>query len=1432
MTTTQHLYRYFCTIDDRDQINREGRGALDFPIEQETFPFGPNEVFAKGWNAFDEYRSIVLLSPPRHGKTTEFRYHAGKANHSHFLALREINGNGLESAFSREHKRKWEKWLETEHDGELFLDGLDEGRLDSPRFFLDIVDKLYSLGREVLSRLRIHISCREVDWRHIDEVKWESLLQETTPANRQLQNRHVVLHLLNLHLNQVEGYCIQNGVDFDQLFSSLPDHARHLMSVPSTLNMLLEACQRKEQISGNLEILYKKAIVNRLDELNEYRQDLAIDTLPISDRLSLARHYAAMTVLTGREIISRHGFDPERHVPIMASGKTLPEHKELFSTSLFESYSRGQYRFANPQLADYLAAAYLHDCQVRHNLKPERIVGLFFADAAAETVVPRLEEVAKWLCALNAPIRHAMLARCPEVVITEYISGLPDDEKVFIWEWIRDSYLSDDWFQHVNSKLFFHLRCPVVIHDVRQLLQRSWKLGKRFRSYLIAAVTESEVHELDPEMERILIDSKQNHDARENAAFFLGTQNKTAVRTLRRWLTYNNKIDSTGRFRASALTFLWPDHLPIEDLIHHLSKRYPFPGHSMFHFICTLTKQLNPSDRAKVIDALDSDIRRVIAHASYRDRGSNRFKYDHIFVWEEFDRFLELQIRVWQDDETRVSVIESWLSTWAEASNCRAITPQREDEICKIVLGNRRLQRAVCLQKLQRLHAKWGKNTFLAPSWLDHEIFRPRDDDLEYWDDLLTERCLGNQLPFNIGYGFLRIAWQRAGSPSSFVDNLLERFSHEAEIRQLISARFVVTAADEIAAVIDRVRGIGERRERTMTTTLQMAIAHRRCIEEGHEKWLRRLVRVVEAPMPLRVNQEDVEELLAPVTSRVTDRPEEPSGTKQLMHLRLGTSLAQSLSEGLARYWEHQPVPRDTPFYSAAGFEGWSKLVSFAVTLFCDHSEEYWTSVPPQERRKAIVSAFRADGYTPTWLGLAIQQEQSFFVALCDETISLECKLPTHIDARLAKSLRDLKLSAYWRQVAWQVLHRHDLLPWRIYVPLLRTIASQVLNTQEQEILFSILKTRLQGPHPLRALAIAAAAWRYYHHSVLDIIVAHFPVTGTQGSRVLRIWFKLIVDIHFAGRIVWPVWVTPAILTELLPYLLDAYPFGTFPGLLGAFVGSRTWSSSDLCNLRDDALKTIANSGTSEAKAAIEKAFFGAPKATLAPVKAYYIDQWRKSRATHGWTPPTPEELAEILSRGAASVRNSSDLFVLVCELISEIKEEFEKGEMSLKDLLWYKHKQRWFVRHEISLQVMVADKLRHHPIILTQRIIAGRELNVGGNRPDIFVSCVIPNGCRAKVYIEVKRQHNPLLFQAIENQLRAKYLGDPEAEHGIYLVGWYGLKYFGCTHAELVRSCGKVPRTARELEYCLQDICDNWVKQSERPVAMRVFVFDLARNF
>lgn len=73
---------------------------------------------------------------------------------------------------------------------------------------------------------------------------------------------------------------------------------------------------------------------------------------------------------------------------------------------------------------------------------------------------------------------------------------------------------------------------------------------------------------------------------------------------------------------------------------------------------------------------------------------------------------------------------------------------------------------------------------------------------------------------------------------------------------------------------------------------------------------------------------------------------------------------------------------------------------------------------------------------------------------------------------------------------------------------------------------------------------------------------------------------------------------------------------------------------------------------------------------------SYALKQWQHAHADSSWKPLEQEELWQVLEKNAYPVKTHKDLFDLVCEIMTDVKNKISSGEGSLKALLWEKTKE------------------------------------------------------------------------------------------------------------------------------------------------------------
>jgi hypothetical protein len=78
-----------------------------------------------------------------------------------------------------------------------------------------------------------------------------------------------------------------------------------------------------------------------------------------------------------------------------------------------------------------------------------------------------------------------------------------------------------------------------------------------------------------------------------------------------------------------------------------------------------------------------------------------------------------------------------------------------------------------------------------------------------------------------------------------------------------------------------------------------------------------------------------------------------------------------------------------------------------------------------------------------------------------------------------------------------------------------------------------------------------------------------------------------------------------------------------------------------------------------------------------------------------------------------------------------------------------------------------------------------------------------------------------------MDNQLAKKYLQEPEAKHGVFLVGWFGPRRYGVSKKNLTKKFAKIPASAETLGLCLQKICNAAIARYANIDEIKAIVID-----
>lgn len=398
------------------------------------------------WSDLIQQYRLVILSEAGSGKTAEIRNIArglrGEGKSAFFIRLEHVPSD-FEDGFEVGTFEEFQTWLDSNDEGWLLLDSVDEARLRNPGDFALAVRKL---GRRVATakdRTHIVITGRTNAWRpktdlalcvtHLpftpvtttakeEEISdSDDMLDVVETSERSKEKSQPVFKIVtldDLSSAQIEIFANARGIKDSKAFVDAIDRADawSFTSRPQDLMELTEFWLDQGRIGSRLEIM-RNSISRRLEERDQGR----VDAYPLVPQKALqgARLIAAATTLTQDSTIRvPDGAENSKGVALQA---VLPywddrERLTLLSRPIFDEAIYGTVRFHHRSVREYLTAEWFADLLGRETSR-RRIEALFFKNQyGLDVIVPTLRPILPWLAILDSKIRERLRKVAPEVV--------------------------------------------------------------------------------------------------------------------------------------------------------------------------------------------------------------------------------------------------------------------------------------------------------------------------------------------------------------------------------------------------------------------------------------------------------------------------------------------------------------------------------------------------------------------------------------------------------------------------------------------------------------------------------------------------------------------------------------------------------------------------------------------------------------------------------------------------------------------------------------------------------------------------------------------------------------------------------------------------------------------------------------------------------
>lgn len=390
-----------------------------------------------------EYR-VIILSEAGSGKTEELLHAAqtltdhGKA--SFFLRLENV-ASDFDNSFEIGEPSQFQQWLEdSQSEGWMFLDSVDEARLHDPK---DFEHAVRILGRRLIPALqRVHllISGRSTAWRpktdletcirHLpfeqprsaespNDDQFDDTIGTEDKAQHDFASPYKIVTMDDLDKERIEVFVKAKGIEQPQDFIDAIERADawSFTARPQDLEELVEFWLDNGIIGSRLDLL-RNSIDRRLVERDQDRDELKSLTADRA-RSGIVLLAAAVTLSKQQDIRVPDGAHNSKGISVseVLSDWNSTDCSTLLSRPIFDEAIYGTVRFHHRSVREFLTAQWCSQLLMRTTSR-RNIYSLLFREQYGKTVVvPTFRPVLPWLALLDGEVCDRLCEIEPEVLL-------------------------------------------------------------------------------------------------------------------------------------------------------------------------------------------------------------------------------------------------------------------------------------------------------------------------------------------------------------------------------------------------------------------------------------------------------------------------------------------------------------------------------------------------------------------------------------------------------------------------------------------------------------------------------------------------------------------------------------------------------------------------------------------------------------------------------------------------------------------------------------------------------------------------------------------------------------------------------------------------------------------------------------------------------
>jgi len=1104
----QYLPRYFCKFEDKDKASYETFLALKSIGVRAPGTDEPDEVYPREWEYYCKYPSIVLLGPPRSGKTTEFRTQCRKVD-GFLIELRNvIDPSDPTSAWASDELSRWEAFLQSETDTDLLLDSLDEGRLETRKMAKHLVRWLQGLGPEVLGRLRVHLSCREGEWTKIDKADWEKLLfRKANPEDESDPSpQFIELALLPLDAATIEEALISSGIEPQHFYASIPSNAAALLYWPQSFRMMVELHASGEVIGGQIQALYQQIVEKRIQESNELRQEFGKTTL--EERMHIAKELATLSVLSGRDVMAVRNVNTGSEIDAGLVCSNLPQVEEVLGSELFETYTQGKYRFEDRYLAAYLAASAVGQKLSNNDVDLATIINLLFPDQHSREIIPALRPFAAWLASVNKHSRSALLERSPELLLSDEFPGdLEERVKQDVWNWMKSTFGDRLWFDDSRFRgNAWKLACDVVIEDIGEVLASSEGYGRDIRIFALEILRQTHSRFHEDTIIKSILDEQEDEVFKRYAIPTLKAIAPDRVPELKCFLEElqdQTSIEVVG----SLLNEVFPDYLSTEEIVAQLKRQDSTRRYGSFRmFVYRVAKETDPNCRAEILNAL---VKELQAYLIARKNSQSVPDWTKEFVPAyEFDEFLLEQLKAWGKTPEHFSQLEAWLDLLAESNAYGLISGSGVQKISDFIQENDELRCELCRLRIERLFAERGDEFDPYMIHLHERLYLPQKDDLEYWKRVVVDWGIEPKLKLEAAWHELQSCWnQSVPNPEllDWVEGVAEQY---AGIKALWERdRVCIVNDDNMKWHWEEARRKREDQHQSIQA-IETIKANLHLISQGDPGW---------------------------ITHLISARYGEEENVFSWMENNIGFDAVTAFQDGLLAFWRNEAAPSVDMFQSNE-IPWWASVIRLAVQNWRQNNGD-WEGLDADLRRKAIQAALWCLNDLPDWFFDVVEIEHDWALDYCQQVLAEEAKTEKE-HWHLPHLFAGQGHRPFVQKVCEGFLANNPTIPESGLQQIIRVLVEAELSNDVLDCFWERAKEHLSRGDTKVCILYAAAAFKFRQGDIWQWVKDQV-LAGEDLANRFRLWLGSLEMLHarfdFGGH--WPSWINADVVAKMVPFM-------------------------------------------------------------------------------------------------------------------------------------------------------------------------------------------------------------------------------------------------------------------------------------------------------